>query len=293
MAEGMRVTRLRTYPVKSFEGNDHDTATVLPWGLDGDRRWALIDDTGTKVTARKKPVMLSLRAESIGDGGIRIHDRHGDSITVTPPAGPTATVEGFRQLDHATPHHGDANQWISQRLDHPVQLIWQANPTERAIDPERGGHPGETVSLADAAPLLLVSEASMRQLNEWVAAEAPLPDPRLDPGDISGTATPAGPLDIVRFRPNVIIDGREPFAEDAWRELRIGNTRFRVTELCDRCVMTTIDPTTLAGGKEPIRTLARHRRWDGKTWFGIRIAPVGISVDEPARICVGDPVEVA
>ena len=288
----LRVTRIRTYPVKSLEGNDRDAATVHPWGLDGDRRWALIDQNGQKLTARKNQALLGLCAENSDGGGIRIHDRDGGSITVTPPDGPPAPVTGFRQLEHATPHHGDANDWISERIHQPARLIWQADPTECAIDPERGGQPGDTVSLADAAPLHLVTEASMRRLNELVAADAPLPDPAIDPTDISGTTTPTGPLDIVRFRPNVIIDGSEPFAEDNWGTFGIGGTRYRVTGLCGRCVMTTIDPVTLTGGKEPIRTLARHRRWDGLTWFGIRATPVGLTPDAPATIRVGDPVTV-
>src|SRR5690606_13826693 len=254
---------LRTYPVKSFEGNDVDTATVRPWGLECDRRWGLIDGTGDNVTARRVPRLLGLRAEADGERGIRIIDRHGDSIHVpTPTEGPTTPV-GFSRLDHATPASDEAHAWISTRIDYPVRLIWQADPTERTISEPHGGLPGDTLTLADTAPLLVTTEASLRRLNEWIVAEAPLPDPAIDTTDISGTAASAAPLDIVRFRPNVVIDGDEPFGEDHWRALRIGATAFRVTELCDRCVMTTIAPATLAGGKEPIRTLARHRRWDG------------------------------
>jgi hypothetical protein len=107
-----------------------------------------------------------------------------------------------------------------------------------------------------------------------------------DPADTS-TSTGAGEaLDIVRFRPNVVIDGEEPFAEDAWPTVRIGSLTFRTTMVCDRCVMTTINPATLAGGKEPIRTLARYRGWDRKTWFGTRLVPLGTGT-----IRVGDPVE--
>ena len=90
----------------------------------------------------------------------------------------------------------------------------------------------------------------------------------------------------MRFRPNVVIDGEEPFAEDAWPTVRIGNLKFRTTMVCDRCVMTTIDPITLAGGEEPIRTLARHRRWNHKTWFGTRLVPLGTDT-----MSVGDVVE--
>jgi uncharacterized protein YcbX len=50
-------------------------------------------------------------------------------------------------------------------------------------------------------------------------------------------------------------------------------------------VLTTIDPETLTGGREPLATLAKHRRWDGKTWFGVRIIPLG-----PGRLLEGDQV---
>src|SRR5690606_38685748 len=88
-----------------------------------------------------------------------------------------------------------------------------------------------------------------------------------------------------RFRPSVVIDGADPYAEDKWSEVTIGEVTFRVSELCDRCAVTTIDPVTLAKGKEPLRTLAKHRRWDGKTWFGIRLVP-----RNPGTLRVGDPV---
>ena len=62
---------------------------------------------------------------------------------------------------------------------------------------------------------------------------------------------------------------------------------LRLVKPCPRCVLTTIDHTTLATGKEPIRTLARHRRVDGKVMFAVNAIPEG-----PGRIAVGDPVEV-
>ena len=52
--------------------------------------------------------------------------------------------------------------------------------------------------------------------------------------------------------------------------------------------MTTINPDTAAKGKEPIATLARHRRWDGKTWFGVNLVPDSHGVG----LRVGDDVEI-
>lgn len=134
--------------------------------------------------------------------------------------------------------------------------------------------------MADTGPLLLVSQASMARLDEWI-------------GEESERSTP---LDVGRFRANVVVDGDQPFDEDSWVGVRIGAVDFRITELCDRCVMTTLDPVTAEGGLEPIRTLARHRRWDGSTWFGTRLLPLlpGLPArpDGGGTLHVGDAVEV-
>ena len=295
----LHVAGLRIYPVKSMAGNAVTTAQVKPWGLVGDRRWAIIDDTGNNVTARKVHQLLGLQADIVGDTAIRITDRAGAAITVEAPVGTTTVAVGFRGLDRATPIGGEADAWLSARFDRSLRLVWQEDPTLRHISEAHGGKPGDSLTFADDGPLLLVTESSMQQLNDWIAADTDQPDvPDIDPTDLSddpGVGATDNPktLDIVRFRPNLIIDGDTPFAEDHWTTVRIGDVEFRRTMLCDRCVMTTIEPTTLAGGKEPIRTLARHRRWDGKTWFGIRLAPVDLSADSRATISVGDPVQVS
>jgi uncharacterized protein YcbX len=288
----MRVTAVRIYPVKSFGGLSVDRAEVEPWGLARDRRWGVFDGAGESITSRQLHHMLGLRAEPLDAATIRITDREGAFIDVEAPVGGSPTPVTLTGQESAVPAKSEAHDWLSRRIGHPVRLLWQPDPTQRPIQEKHGGLPGDSLSFADDGPLLLVTEASTAQLNTWIRADAGVPDvPDLDPGDLSGDATPAAdgftPLSIVRFRPNVIVDGDEPFAEDGWTSVRIGDVQFRTTVRCDRCVMTTIDPVTLAGGKEPIRTLARHRRWDGKTWFGIRLAPVATGV-----ISVGDRVVV-
>jgi uncharacterized protein YcbX len=90
------------------------------------------------------------------------------------------------------------------------------------------------------------------------------------------------------FRPNLVVAGAPAWAEDGWRVVRVGAASFRVVKACDRCVFTTIDPDTASKGKEPLATLARHRRWDGKTWFAVNLIP-----DSPGAIVrVGDQVEI-
>lgn len=282
----MQVTQLRIYPVKSLGGTSVEEARVEPWGLEGDRRWGLVDQAGEKVTARELHALLGLRAQVIDDETIRIHAGE-ESILVDTPLGlPPIPVSHSRQ-GFAPPADEDVSEWISERVGRPLRLVWQEDPRVRRISGAHGGLEGESLSLADAGPLLLTSQASLTQLDAWIAAEADEPDPEgMDPDDVSGAAGGTGPgLTMLRFRPNVVIDGEEPFAEDTWPTVRIGDVDFRTAEVCDRCVMTTIDPETLATGKEPIRTLARHRRWDGKTWFGTRIVPLG-----EGELRVGDEV---
>ncbi|MEV8266095.1 MOSC N-terminal beta barrel domain-containing protein [Microbacterium sp. NPDC076911] len=251
----MKVTRLRVYPVKSLAGLDVDTAEVHPWGLEGDRRWAVVAPDGSPVTAREANQLLSLRATTLENGGLRI-DSATDSMHIDVPFHAESVAVGHAGQGTALPADAAANAWLSAQLARPVRLVWQSDPKRRAVDPTEGGLAGDHVSLADVAPLLLTSESSLTQLDEWTDAET-------------------APLDMVRFRPNIVVDGdpATPFAEDSWSRIQLGDVRLRVLGPCDRCVMTSINPSTLERGKEPIRTLAKHRRWDGKIWFGIWLVP--------------------
>lgn len=90
-----------------------------------------------------------------------------------------------------------------------------------------------------------------------------------------------------RFRPNVVVDGTAPWAEDDWRRVRIGTVVFEAAEPSARCVVTTTDPCTAERGKEPLRTLARHRRFGDRLVFGRNLIPRGVGT-----IRVGDPFEI-
>ena len=267
----MQVTRIRLYPVKSLAGVDVRSASVRQWGLDGDRRWGVIDANGTPVTARERNRMLALRAEPLDDGGAGTGA--GEPLRVDPPTDAAPIPVGHSRQGEALPAGEEADDWLSTRIGGPVRLVWQPDPLARVISERHGGRPGEGLSLADAGPLLLATEASLAQLDAW-------------------TGDDIAPLDMVRFRPNVVVDGDVPFAEDDWSMVELGSVRYRVTEICDRCVMTTIDPVTIARGKEPIRTLAKHRRWEGATWFGIRIVPL-LEPAASATLAVGDQVSPA
>jgi hypothetical protein len=92
---------------------------------------------------------------------------------------------------------------------------------------------------------------------------------------------------MARFRPNLVVTGCEPYAEDTWHRLRIGELTFRVVKPCSRCVIPTIDLATGERGEEPTRTLATYRKRDNRIYFGQNVI-----ADGEGELQVGVSVEV-
>lgn len=259
----MLVTDLWRYPVKSMAGRREPVLGVEPWGPMGDRRWAVVDATGGLVTARTAAELLHIRP-GVSAGGLLLSWRH-RRLGVAMPDHDMLIDVRISRVGRAVDAGEEAARFLSSVLGQPVRLVWQQDPEKRAISARNGGLAGESLSLADAGPVLLTSQSSLAALQEWVGS------------------TPH--LVQERFRPNVVIDGDVPFAEDTWTRVQLGAAGFRVQGPCDRCVMTTIDPATLDRGPQPLRALAEHRKWGGKVFFGVWLVPLDA---RPVR--VGDAV---
>ncbi len=271
----LQLTDIWRYPVKSCRGERLAEARVEPWGLAGDRRWMVVDTEGNPVTAREQPRMLLITPQLDGGDKITLSSPDLPDLVVPVPSGADlvpANVWGADLL--ASPAGDEAAAWLTGIIGEPVRLVYLDDPTRRPIRPDYSD-PGDRVSLADAFPLLLTTEESLASLNGWIA---------------EGPKAEEGPVPMRRFRPSVVVSGAEAWAEDGWRRLRIGPVTFRSVKGCDRCVLTTINPDTAAKGHEPITTLARHRRWDGKVWFGVNLIPDNHGPD--ALLHPGDPVEI-
>ena len=272
----MRITGLRLFPVKSLGGVDLAESVLTALGLEGDRRWAVLDADGRTLSSKERAVLFGIRAEPTGSG-VRLVD--GDDVLevrVPDEGAPTVPTELSRQQRLRLADE-EASRWLSRRLGGPVRLVHQGDDLPRSVSASHGGHEGDRLSLADTAPLHLVTEISVDRLRDQVTETQ---------GEEWLGREQAGR----RFRPNLVVDGEEPFAEDRWRRIQVGEVVLRRSELCDRCVMTTVD-ADLRTTKEPIRTLARHRRWDGVTWFGTRLVPE-LPGGRSVTVRVGDEVEV-
>jgi uncharacterized protein YcbX len=270
----VRLTAIHIYPVKSFRGIDVGRATVEPWGLRHDRRWLVLHPHGGYLTARHEHRMLGITAVPSPDS-ITLTGLDGSTLTVPVPAGGKPVATAVSRLDLVRLASDEAHEWVSAQLQRPLRLAWLDDPRRRSVATEHGGRSGDPLNLSDAGPLLATTMPSLRRLNEWMAEGAAE----------RGEHAPH-PLPMARFRPNLVVDGRiEPYAEDRWTTLRIGEVSFRFAERCDRCQLTLIDPDTFTTGKEPIRTLARHRKEHRRTWFGVRLIPM-----TTGEIRVGDEV---
>jgi uncharacterized protein YcbX len=266
------LTSIHRFPVKSCRGEALDEAYVEPWGLAGDRRWMLVDEGGESITAREVNEMLLVVPELIPSGLRETAPGLPATEDATPASRHHVPVSIFGSALVAVPAGDEADAWFSQVLGRPARLVYLDDPGNRPSDP-RFSEPDDRVNFADGYPLLLANEASLAALNDEL---------------LSASDDGREPLPMTRFRPNLAIAGLEPWVEDDWRRIRIGDAVFRAVKGCARCVITTIDPVTAERGNEPIRSLARIRRWDGATWFAVNLIPDTAGT----TIRVGDPLEV-
>ncbi|MFG2710687.1 MOSC domain-containing protein [Streptomyces goshikiensis] len=267
------VQALHVHPVKSVAGTAPDEVAVEPWGLSGDRRWAVVDSEGAVITQRQQARLALASARPLEGGRVALSGPGMAELVVeVPEPGPLEPVMLFGKKIETVVAATTAADWFSAYLGLPARLVHMDEPAvRRPVDPDYA-LPGETVSLADGYPLLLATLASLDALNGLIA---------------EGDHPEEGPLPMNRFRPNLVVSGAEAWAEDGWRRIAIGDAVFRGVRECGRCVVTTTDQTTAERGKEPLKTLARHRRIGKSLAFGRMLVPVRLGT-----VRVGDEVRV-
>ena len=253
------------YPIKSCGGISLEKAELVATGLRDDRRWMLVDEAGGFMSQRGHPRMAlispSLTPERLtvsapGMPDLEVPTRFG--------TGETVRVEVWGDELRGEPAGEEADRWFSEFLEFPCRLVRKPDDDFRPVDSLYATEDDQT-SFADGFSLLVISEASLEDLNSRLAE----------------------PVPMNRFRPNLVIGGCEPFAEDRWDEMRVGDAGFRVAEPCPRCAVTTVDQRTGERRKEPLRTLATYRRSGGEVWFGRNLIHTSAGT-----VCVWDPVEV-
>jgi uncharacterized protein YcbX len=261
----LHLASLHVYPIKGAAGLTPREWEVDQRGLRYDRRWMLVEPSGGFLTQRELPELALVRpriepphlvVEAPGMSELR--------LPLQPLGGRRLTVRVWNDRVGALLTDQKADQWFTDYLGLPAGLAWLPDDTIRPADPDYAP-PSSQVSFADAFPFLVISQGSLDDLNSRLAV----------------------PLPMNRFRPNLVVAGGGPFAEDGWRRIRIGALELDVVKPCARCVVTTTDQLTAERGVEPLRTLATYRKIDGKVMFGQNALH-----DRPGRLTQGDLVTV-
>lgn len=259
------ITALYTYPIKSAGRLEHDQIALEATGPVYDRRWMAVYD-GEKpyrsISQRELPKLALVQP--------RLHDDHmhlsapGMSDIQVPLADaaserqPALVLNSFHV--QAADMGDEAAAWLSRFLETPTRLMRMPQDEVRPVSLDYTAEAAQT-SLTDGYPLLIIGEASLDALNDRL----------LERGK--------QPLDMARFRTNLVVSGTMPFEEDTWKRIRINNIEFEVAKPCGRCKITTVDQATgmIPDVHEPTATLATFRRWpDGKVMFGQNVIHRGL-----------------
>lgn len=252
----MQLRSIHIYPIKGTRRVPLDEAVVAQRGLAGDRRWMLVDSEGTFLSQRTRPQMALIRTQP-----------NGEATHVTAPGMPPLTlrqprdraareaVQIWKDAVAAVPAAAEAHAWFSRFLGLRCRLVFMDEKAQRLFDASGAGA-GAEVSFADVSPVMLATHASLDALNARLVDAVPMN----------------------RFRPNLVVDGTEAFAEDGWKRLRIGEVVFRVVRPVGRCTVTTTDQDTAEVGKEPLRTLATFRKRGDLVYFGVHMIPLSEGV---------------
>ena len=263
----MKISELNIFPIKSCKGFSAPSVELDAYGIVNDRRMMIVDTDGIALTQRDfhdlcfvEPILssdtLSLKAPGMNDLNVDTADLGQNPIHVE------VWDDACLGLDCGS----DAAGWFSEYLHTACRLVRIDQTFVRPIDRNYSIR-DEHVSFTDGFPMLLISEASLADLNS-----------RLNQ-----------PITMNRFRPNMVVEGCAPFDEDRWKKIDVGGLTFEVVKPCARCVVTTIDPTTGKSGDEPLRTLATFRKTaEGKVMFGQNV----IHVQKSGTIRIGDQVTI-
>lgn len=260
----MRVHSLYLYPVKSLAGVEVSSINLDDFGPVGDRRWMLVTDQHEFVTQRQLPTLARIRT-GMGDRGVEVHIPGEGSFCLEP--GPeTVSVLVWRDRVDARVGPDLASAAVSRFCGQSLRFVYMPDDSVRRVDPERVVN-GARVGFADGFPFLLTNQASLEELNGRLKR----------------------PVDMRRFRPNIVVSGAEPWSEDQWQRVTIGQVRLEMVKPCSRCVVTTVDPDTgtKAPGVEPLRTLSTYR----KTQHGVIFGQNAVHQDGDC-LSVGDAVVI-
>lgn len=259
------ITQLISYPIKSCAGIEHQSVTLGAMGLNHDRQFMLVDESGVFLSQRKYP-QLALVQPRVYQHQLILTAPGMNELTVNFSTNRAPTkVNIWQDSLQAELCPPVTSQWFSQYLNKPARLVKYGSSSHRMIDKEYNPN-NQTVAFADSLPLLITHEASLNHLNRHLAS----------------------PVGMNRFRPNIVVSSDcQPWDELLWRSLSCDGYEIDLVKPCSRCVMTGINQITgVQTGSEVLKTLKREFAHQDKAVFGIN-AVINIKPAESIELSVG------
>jgi len=232
-----RISGLYIYPVKGCRGIAVEASRLTTTGLAFDRHWMVVHPDGRFVTQREHP-RLALVGTAVHDGSLTLSAPGIAPVEVQDTLeGPRREVQVWGDRCLGTDAGDAAAMFFSRHLGRPLRLVRFDAARPRPSDPEYAGELSAFSEFSDGYAILVISEASLADLNGRL--ESPLP--------------------MNRFRPNVVIADVDAFEEDHMEALTSPDVELRLVKACTRCQVTTTDQATAVVGEEPLHTLAAYR----------------------------------
>jgi uncharacterized protein YcbX len=253
------------YPVKSLAGISLTDCPVTKTGFQYDRKWMLVDNQGLFLSQRSLPKMALINTALTPEHLIVSAPNQSDlALSLAPTDGEIIASTIWHDQCEARHISQHTDTWFSDFLGIDCRLVYFPDENSRFVDANYAQTTDQT-AFSDGFPFLLISENSLVSLNQAMQIN----------------------LSMNRFRPNLVIAGCPGYAEDSWREIRIGDIEFRLPKPCARCSVPTIDPDTAKTGKEPLTTLNRLRKWQNKVYFGQNAIH-----NQCGTLSIGDKVQI-
>lgn len=232
-------------------------------GFELDRNWMLLDEKNAFLTQRQIPEMALFRLSLAGEELTVSHNTESISFGINQLSGKLIPSQVWDDPASTTEVDPLVSEWFSEKFNRKVRLVRMTDPKSRThfVEKLSGRLP---VSFADGYPYLLVGEASLNHLNQQLTE----------------------PVDILRFRPNIVVATAEPHEEDDWALFQAGTARFANIKPCARCKIITINPRDAARDEEPLKVLSRYRKRDNQVFFGTNLI-----CTKEGSISIGDLID--
>jgi len=264
----IKISELYIYPVKSLAGIKLNSARLSPLGLQYDRRWMIVNNDGRFISQRELAKMATIKTKIVA-GQLTLS--HMDSEIKVPSAGAhfeQKKITLWNDTFEATHLSNQVDIWLSDILQQDCQLVYMQEDVQRQIDMDFSPN-GQNVSFADAYPILLISQASLDDLNSKLQK----------------------PVNINRFRVNIVVAGTNAFAEDDWQDLSINGIEFKAVKKCSRCIVPSINQQTgIKDQAKMLSVLSNYRKEDKKIKFGQNLIYKNTSSINEQWISSGDEI---